>query len=155
MEFLRKHWARLSMALLFLLGGVATIALYWASFADLADASNKMVAWAPFVAAVLFFFGMALVAVLKICAPKFVGFAYGIIGAVITVLFTVILAVEDFEGEFQVNVYWMYVVPLIVFGIQPLVRGLIKFIEREYPAAAAEAPKAEATKPAAAKKAAK
>lgn len=148
MGFFQKHWARLSMALLFLLGGIATIVLYASDFDVL---EKTIVAWAPFIAAVLFFFGMSAVGLLKIFAPKFVGFVYGIIGAVITVLFTVILAVEDFEGELLVNIYWWYVVPLIVFGIQPLVRGLIKFIEGDRPLAQ---PKAEAPK-AAEKKAAK
>jgi hypothetical protein len=147
MEFFQKHWARLSMALLFLIGGVATIVLYAQDFDYLADQSNQMVAWAPFIAAVLFFFGMSAVGFLKIFAPKFVGFVYGIIGAVITVLFTIILAVENFGGFYLVDIYWLYVVPLIVFGIQPLVRGLIKFIEREEPfAPKAEAPKAETPK---------
>jgi hypothetical protein len=147
MEFFQKHWARLSMALLFLLGGAATIVLYVGDF----DILEGIVGWAPFIAAVLFFFGMSAVGFLKIFAPKFVGFIYFGIGAAITLLFTIILAVNKFEGELLVNIYWWYVVPLIVFGIQPLVRGLIKFIESERPL---PQPKAEAPK-AAEKKAAK
>jgi hypothetical protein len=153
MEFIQKHWARLSMALLFLLGAVATISLYASDF----DIMDEAIYWYPFVAALLFFIGSAAVGILKIFAPKYVGFVYGTVGGIITILFTVILAVEDFDGELYIDIYWRYVVPLIVFGIQPLVRGLIKFIEGERPFSSdnpkvAPAPKAEE---APAKKAAK
>jgi peptidoglycan/LPS O-acetylase OafA/YrhL len=145
MEFIQKHWARLSVALLFLIGGILAIISY---STDSFDALNGTEDWFPFIAAILFFFGSSAVAILKIFAPKIVGLVYGIMGGVITILFTVVLATDNTIDDFGVNVFWYYIVPLLVFGVQPLVRGLIKFVEGDkvfVPAEAkpAPAPKAE------------
>ncbi|MDR1917978.1 MAG: hypothetical protein LBQ05_03250 [Christensenellaceae bacterium] len=153
MEFIQKHWARLAMALLFLIGGVIAIVAYADVFGDL----DGVAGWFPFIGAVLFFFGSSAVALLKVFAPKVVGIVYGTVGGIITILFTVVLAVEDFGG-FGVDTFWKYVVPLTVFGVQPLVRGLIKFVEGDRPLAVAKpapAPAEESAPKAEAKKAAK
>jgi peptidoglycan/LPS O-acetylase OafA/YrhL len=153
MEFIQKHWARLSVALLFLIGGIIAIVSYADYFGDLDGVAD----WFPFIAAILFFFGSSAVAVLKIFAPKIVGILYGIMGGIVTILFTVILATEDLSGK-GLDIFWWYIVPLIVFGVQPLVRGLIKFVEGEKvftPAEVKTAPAPETAPKAAAKKTAK
>jgi hypothetical protein len=135
MEFIQKHWARLSMALLFLIGGIIAIIAYADSFDTLKDTAG----WFPFIATVLFFFSSCAVALLKVLCPKSVGFVYGISGGIITILFTVLLAIDNDLG-FGIDTFWYYIVPLIVFGVQPLVRGLIRFIEGDRPLAVAPAP---------------
>jgi hypothetical protein len=136
MEFIQKHWARLSVALLFLVGGILAIVTYADYGFDNLDGTKD---WFPFVAAILFFFGSSAVGLLKIFAPKIVGLVYGIMGGIITILFTVILAADDTVANLNLDVFWWYVVPLIVFGVQPLVRGLIKFIEGDRQFTPAEA----------------
>jgi len=117
------------MALLFLVGGISTIILY---VDDTAFWESFTVRTLPFIAALLFFFGSMTVAFLKIFYPKATGYVYAIVGAAIMFPFAVMLAVGDVTTELNsVEVLWQYVVPLIVFGVQPFVRGLIRFIESE------------------------
>lgn len=164
MDFIRKHWSRLSLALLFLLGGILGIVAFVSS--DIftgRDTVTKFFNIALLVSTMLYFFGMACVTVLKtVAGKKAVSVTYMVFGAIVSILEIVVLCVcmsypnlTSLIGANAVNVFFMFIVPTLVFGFFPLIKGITRFIEAEQtpvPAKATAQPAATAEQPAPAKK---
>jgi hypothetical protein len=132
MEFIKKHWSRLSIALLFLVGGILAIVFYAADgMFDFTgkETSEVIGAIVPFVSALLFFFGMTAVMLMKIYLPKYVGIIYGIVGGVITLAYVILICIYPIKTDS--NNFWIVIVPLIAFGLYPLLKGVTKFVESE------------------------
>ena len=175
MDFIRKNWSRLSLALLFLLGGILGIVAFVNS--DLfTGVSNiqKFYNIALLVSTMVYFFGMACVTVLKaVAGKKAVSLTYMVFGAIVSILEIVVLCVcmnypylTSLLGSNAIAVFFEFIVPTLVFGFYPLIKGITRFIEAEQTpapakttaqpsAAPAEQPAAAAKKPAAKAPAAK
>lgn len=164
MDFIRKNWSRLSLALLFLLGGILGIVAF-VSTDFLTGISNiqKFYNIALLVSTMLYFFGMACVTVLKaVAGKKAVSITYMVFGAIISVLEIVVLCVcmnypylTSLVGVNAIAVFFEFIVPTLVFGFYPLIKGITRFIEAEQtpaPAKTTVQPSATAEQPAAAKK---
>ena len=172
MDFIRKNWSRLSLALLFLLGGIlGIVAFVNTEFLTGDNNVQKFFSIALLVSTMLYFFGMACVTVLKCLAgKKTVSITYMVIGGIISVLEIVVLCVcmrypyyTSLVGPNASSVFFEFVVPTLIFGFYPLIKGITRFIEAEQtpapakmttvqPTAAAkpaEQPAAPAKKPAA------
>jgi hypothetical protein len=131
MEFIKTHWSRLSLALLFLLGGIVAIVCYLVGDAFNATAmsttTDTIGTILPFVSALVFFFGMAAVMLFKAFdKTKYVGIFYGVIGGLVTLANVIVMCIYN---VMSVNGFWTIIVPLIVFGLHPLLKGLTKFVE--------------------------
>ena len=155
MEFIKTHWSRLSIALLFLIGGALAIVFYIDEFAILGKTAaelglteseatgQKLFVLLPFVSALIYFFGMLAVMIFKTLGKKCVGTIYSIVGALVTLFYVVTLCMPWAFGM-DATTYWMVVVPLLVFGLYPLIKGITKFVEADYAPKAAPAPVAKA-----------
>ena len=164
MDFIRKNWSRLSLALLFLLGGILGIVAFVSNdFLTGYTAVQKFYNIALLVSTMLYFFGMACVTVLKtVAGKKAVSITYMVFGAVISVLEIVVLcvcmkypALTSLVGAYAIDVFFEFIVPTLVFGFYPLIKGITRFIEAEQtpaPAKTTAQPSAAAEQPAAAKK---
>lgn len=165
MDFIRKNWSRLSLALLFLLGGILGIVAFANS--DIFTGVNNITKFyniALLVSTMLYFFGMACVTVLKaVAGKKAVSITYMVFGAIVSILEIVVLCVCMNEpnlisliGVNAIVVFFTFIVPTLVFGFYPLIKGITRFIEAEQTPApakttvqpAAEQPAAPAKKPA-------
>ena len=115
------------------------------------------------VSTMLYFFGMACVTTLKaVAGKKAVSITYMVFGAVISVLEIVVLCVcmnypylTSLVGSNAIAVFFQFIVPTLVFGFYPLIKGITRFIEAEQtpaPVKTAVQPSAAAEQPAAAKK---
>ena len=141
MDFIRKNWSRLSLALLFLLGGILGIVAF--VNCDLITANmpgiQKFYNIALLVSTMLYYFGMACVTVLKaVASKKAVSITYMVFGAIISVLEIVVLCVcmnypylTSLVGVNAVAVFFQFIVPTLVFGFYPLIKGITRFIEAE------------------------
>lgn len=177
MDFIRKNWSRLSIALLFLLGGILGIVAFANSglFKLPLDAASMFYYIAMLTSVIVYFFGMVCIMILKSCAgKKAVSLSYMVMGAIVAILNIVVLfvCINDAEkisliGASAVDVFFKFIVVTLVFGFYPLIKGITRFIEAEMtplpvkaaaqPAAAttaapAAAPKATTTTATAAKK---
>ena len=134
MEFIKTHWSRLSIALLFLIGGALAIVCYIADNAFAASGAAAM--WyviVPFASAMLYFFGMLTIMILKaMLDKKCVAWIYIIIGTL--VLLGNITAICAYPLALNVDAFWIVIVPLLVFGLYPLLKGITKFVESGIPA---------------------
>lgn len=156
MDFIRKNWSRLSLALLFLLGGILGIIAMVNSdtfkMFNLLNGYQRFYAIAMVISAMVYFFGMMVVTILKcVAGKKMVSATYMIIGGIVTILEVVVLCVcvnaelISLSGTNSAEVFFEFIVPLIVFGLYPLVKGTTRFIEAEHtpiPAKAAAQPAA-------------
>lgn len=178
MDFIRKNWSRLSLALLYFIGGVIAV-IAWINNSGRIAGEGWVDAFyntSLLIATVVFFFGMVGITVVKTLqnTKKAVSIMYMCIGSLISVLLTVLIVVASCQqssliliyGKGAVNALYQLWIPYIVFGLHLLIKGITRFIEAEsvpaqakpvaQPATAtvaAEAPKATAPK-ATAKKAA-
>lgn len=157
MDFIRKNWSRLSIALLFLLGGILGIVAFANSglFKD-ADGVTMFYHIASLASVIVYFFGMVCIMILKSCTgKKAVSLAYMVIGAIVSILNIVVLfvCVDDANkisliGTSAVDVFFKFIVVTLVFGFYPLIKGVTRFIEAEMtpaPAKVAAQPAATAT----------
>lgn len=167
MDFIRKNWSRLSIALLFLLGGILGIVAFAYSglFKD-ATGLGLFYYIAMLVSVVVYFFGMVCIMILKSCAGrKAVSCGYMIMGAIISILNIVLFAVLvlndatnviNLIGVNAIDVFFRFIVVTLVFGFYPLIKGVTRFIEAEMtpaPVKAAAQPAATTTEAAPAPKA--
>ena len=180
MDFIRKNWSRLSLAFLYLIGAVIAVVAWVNNSGTIAGANwvESFYNIALIISTAVFFLGMVAVTFVKSLqnSKKAVSIIYMVIGGVITLLLLVLIIVASlnnsdlvlFFGANAVNSFYTLWVPFIVFGLQPLIKGVTRFVESvNVPAAApvtpvaapvAEAPaeeKAPAKKTAAKAKAAK
>ena len=175
MDFIRKNWSRLSLAFLFLLGGIIAI-VSWANYADVIALANGLGLYyviALMTSTFVFFFGMVAVTVLKSVtnSKKAVSFVYMVMGAISTILLLVYICIASaqepsavtFTGTAAMPLFYTIWVPLFVFGLYPLIKGVTRFVETtvvpakavvEQPAAQPVAAPAAPAKKAPAKKAA-
>ena len=141
MDFIRKNWSRLSLAFLFLLGGIIAI-ISWANYADAIALANGLGLYyfiALMTSTFVFFFGMVAVAVLKAVtnSKKAVSFVYMVMGAIPTILLLVFICIANaqapslvsFVGVDAMSMFYMLWVPLFVFGLYPLIKGVTRFVE--------------------------
>ena len=151
MEFVKTHWSRLSIALLFLIGGALAIVFYVVSGAfDFAAGTTVSVILGtilPFISALLYFFGMFAIMLIKTTNKKCVGILYAIIGGLVTILNIIAICVYTvIMGQWG---FWSIIVPLLVFGLYPLIKGVTRFVEADVaplPASASAAPAAKKAK---------
>lgn len=161
MDFIRKNWSRLSIALLFLLGGILGIVAFANSglFKLANDAASTFYYIAMLTSVIVYFFGMVCVMILKSCAgKKAVSMAYMVMGAIVAILNLVVLfvCINDASkisliGANAVDVFFRFIVVTLVFGFYPLIKGITRFIEAEMtplPAKAAPAQPATTAAPA-------
>ena len=143
MDFIRKNWSRLSLAFLFLVGGVISV-IAWINNPNL-DTKDWMLSFyntALLISSIVFFFGMVGVTVMKSIpnSKKIVSIVYMSMGGIITVLYLILIAVLGgndgadyfvFFGDFGVQALYNVWVPFLVFGLHPLIKGVTRFIEAE------------------------
>lgn len=171
MNFIRNNWSRLSLALIFLLGGILGIVAFANSGMFNLDVDNatKFFHIALLISTLVYFFGMVCVTVLKaVAGKKAVSITYMVMGGIISILNIVVLCVCVNKTNlisltqpypYGINALFEFIVPTLVFGLYPLLKGITRFVEAEHtpapvkPAvqqAATEAPaKAETAAPAA------
>ncbi len=173
MDFIRKNWSRLSLALFYALGGIFAI-IAWVNFGSrITDGNwlNQMYNIMLLISTMLFFFGMVGVTIVKTLnnSKKIVSALYMVVGGLITVMLLVLIVVTGFNnselasisGSNALVAFYQLWVPFFVFGLHPLVKGATRFIEAEMvpaqvkPAAAPVAETVVAEKPAAKKAAPK
>lgn len=183
MDFIRKNWSRLSLAFLFLIGGVIAV-IAWVNNSEFIADKNWIESFyniALLISTILFFFGMVAVTIVKSLqnSKKAVSVIYMVMGSVISLILIVLVVIASangqnfvlFVGERAIESFYQLWVPFIVFGLYPLIKGATRFIETtNVPAKAvvaepvakpakeevvAEAPKAPAKKTASKAKAAK
>ena len=169
MDFIRKNWSRLSLAFLYLIGGVIAVVAWvnnWDSITG-SEGIEKFFYISVFISTIMFFFGMVCVTLVKaiVNSKKAVSAIYMVFGSVITILLMVFIIVASsqqyevvlFASANALESFYMLWVPFIVFGLYPLIKGATRFIEASnVPAKAevaqpavetvAEAPKAPAKK---------
>ena len=178
MDFIRKNWSRLSLALLFLIAGVFAIVAWVTDSVYLFEyvESGAFFKVAILISTIAFFFGMVAVCLAKSFpnSKKAVSIIYMVMGAVSTIILLVYVCVAanqepdmvTISGVYSSVIFYMLWVPLFVFGLHPLIKGVTRFVETTtvpakatvaQPTAevAAEAPKAPAKKAPAKKAAAK
>ena len=178
MDFISKNWSRLSLAFLYFIGGVIAV-IAWVNIPS--DYAFTAIGWlnnfykvALIVSTIVYFFGMVGVTIMKTMqnSKKIVNILYMSVGGLITVLLMVLMIVAScndsnliliFGNRAIASLYQLWV-PIFVFGLHPLIKGVTRFIEAEMvpaqakvqPAAApvaktapakAEAPKAKAAAP--------
>ncbi len=149
MNFIKENWSRFSMALLYLLGGALGIIMFISyGFADIFEAKNFADAFlilVPVLSFLVYFFGMVALLITKCVASKKVSsILYMAIGGFIALLnlvtFVVFSSELNLAGAVDFNTLFVYVVPMIVFGFYPLLKGITRFIEAEVVAVKAKAP---------------
>lgn len=163
MDFIRKHWSRLSLAFLYFIGGVIAV-VAWINNSNrfaVADWLNAFFKTVLLIATIVYFFGMVGVTIMKSMqnSKKIVSALYMAVGGLVTVLLLVLIVVASCNDTDLVIIYgnpaitnfYMLWVPFIVFGLHPLIKGVTRFIEAEAIPAKANvqpvaAPVAEATK---------
>lgn len=143
MDFIRKNWSRLSLALLFFIGGVIAV-IAWINNPGRITEGDWLSAFyntALLIATIVFFFGMVGITIVKSMenSKKIVSIIYMAMGGVVTVLLLVLITVAAcnnanyvlFIGDFAtVSLYQLWI-PLIVFGLYPFIKGITRFIEAE------------------------
>ena len=163
MDFIRKNWSRLSLALLFFIGGVIAV-VAWINFPTRivpeGDGFFGFHNIALLISTIVFFFGMVAVTIVKSLenSKKIVSIIYMCMGGIVTVLMLVLLTVLSIKGDpytylffifgktaidpiwGPVAVLYMFWVPTIVFGLYPLIKGITRFIEAEHIPAAVKQP---------------
>ena len=161
MDFIRKNWSRLSLAFIYLIGAVIAVVAWvnnWNYIAD-AEGIEKFFFISMFISTIMFFLGMVCICVVKAvsCSKKAVSAIYIAMGGLISALLMVFIVVAScqqydmvlFTGDTAVMSLYFLWIPLIVFGLYPLVKGVTRFIEAvNVPAQAAAQPVAQpAAKP--------
>lgn len=160
MDFIRKNWSRLSLALLYLIGGVIAVVAWVNNPFGIVIKGQGVYSFfniAVLISTILYFFGMVAITIVKSLthSKKIVSAIYMAVGGIITVLLVVLLAVGSFNefelvsiaGNAALYSFYLYYIPLIIFGLYPLIKGVTRFIEAE--TVPAKAPVAPATAPAA------
>ena len=143
MDFIRKHWSRLSLAFLYFIGGVIAV-VAWINNSNrfaAADWLNAFYKTALLISTIVFFFGMVGVTIMKSMqnSKKIVSILYMCVGGLITVLLLVLVIVASCNdadlvliyGDGAIATFYQLWVPFIVFGLHPLIKGVTRFIEAE------------------------
>ncbi len=143
MDFIRKNWSRLSLAFLFFLGGVIAVVAWVNNSSDITDVKwlNNFYNIALLISTIVFFFGMVGVTIVKSMenSKKVVSAIYMCVGGLVTVLLLVLIVVAGVNNSDLVLIYgdkalvtlYQLWVPFLVFGLQPLIKGVTRFIEAE------------------------
>lgn len=159
MDFIRKNWSRLSLALLYFIGGVMAIVAwvnYFAEASSLLDAVHWIYRFeyiAVMIATLVFFFGTVAITIAKSLqnSKKAVSVIYMLMGTISTLILLVFVVLASFQevdlflpvGLSAISTFFTIWVPFIVFGLHPLIKGVTRFVEAvNVPAAA---PVAQAT----------
>lgn len=153
MDFIRKNWSRLSLAFLYLIGGVIAVIAWVNNKAMLSVGGwmERMYFITACVSTIAFFFGMAAIAVVKSLqnSKKAVSVIYMVLGGLVTLMLLTVIVVATcknvekiaFTDFFALYLVW---IPLFVFGLHPLIKGVTRFIEAtNVPAKAPAAPVAQ------------
>ncbi len=140
MDFIRKNWSRLSIALLYLVGGVLAV-VAWVNFYSVDASFSAIVNFrmiATLIATLAFFLGMIAIAIVKsvTCSKKAVSLVYMIMGGVATIAMLAYIITASFQDsplffggiEGLLSFYQIWV-PFFVFALHPLVKGVTRFIE--------------------------
>ena len=143
MDFISKNWSRLSLAFLYFIGGVIAV-IAWVNIpSDFTTIGwlNNLYKIALIISTVAFFFGMVGITVIKTMqnSKKIVNILYMSIGGLITVLLMVTMIVAScndselitISGNRAVENFYRLWVPIFVFGLHPLIKGVTRFIEAE------------------------
>ena len=153
MDYIRKNWSRLSLALLYFVGGVIAVIAWINNSGHVADKDwlNALYNTIVVIATVLYFFGMVGVTIMKTMqnSKKIVSILYMTIGALISVMMLVLICIASSNqadliliyGDGAITAFYQLYVPFIVFGLHALIKGVTRFIEAEgIPAKAAVQP---------------
>lgn len=144
MNFIHNNWSRLSLALIFLLGGILGIVAFANSgmFSLDVDDTTKFFHIALLISTLVYFFGMVCVTVLKaVAGKKAVSVAYMVMGGIISILNIVVLCVCMNKTNlislvqpypYGINALFEFIVPTLVFGLYPLLKGITRFVEAEH-----------------------
>lgn len=165
MDFIRKNWSRLSLAFLYLIGGVIAV-IAWVNYANTYSSVLSNLDWlthfqniALLVSTIAFFFGMVAITVVKSLqnSKKAVSAIYMVVGGIATLallVYIIVATCQDadlvvFTGANALNRFYVLWVPFFVFGLHPLIKGITRFIEASaVPAKAAATPVVAAEQPA-------
>lgn len=153
MDFIRKNWSRLSLAFLYLIGGVVAV-IAWVNNKAMFSVGGwmeRMYFITACVSTIAFFFGMAAIAVVKSLqnSKKAVSVIYMVLGGLVTLMLLTVVIVATCKNVEMIaftNFLSLYLVwiPLFVFGLHPLIKGVTRFIEAtNVPAKAPAAPVAQ------------
>lgn len=126
-------------------------------FRTAADGITKFSNIVLLISVLLYFFGMVCVLVLKSCAgKKAVSISYMVMGGIIALLNLALLfvCINDNDkislvGTDAVGVFLRFIVPTLVFGFYPFIKGITRFIEAEMTPAPVKPAVQPATQPAA------
>ena len=145
MDFISKNWSRLSLAFLYFIGGVIAV-IAWVNIPS--DYPFTAIGWlnsfykiALIISTIVYFFGMVGVTVMKSMqnSKKIVSMLYMCVGGLVTVLLLVMMIVASCNdgdlilifGNRAVDNFYRLWVPIFVFGLHPLIKGVTRFIEAE------------------------
>ncbi len=141
MDFIRKNWSRLSLAFLYLIGGVIAVIAWVINAKSIFSSEDWLVQFnsiALLVSTIAFFFGMVAITIVKsLQSKKAVSVIYMVIGGIATLALLVYIIVAScqnadlvvFAGEEAQIRFYMLWVPFIVFGLHPLIKGVTRFVE--------------------------
>ncbi len=140
MDFIRKNWSRLSIALLYLVGGVLAV-VAWVNFYTVGVSFSAMLNFrliATLIATFAFFLGMIAIAIVKsvTASKKAVSLVYMLMGGVATIAMLAYIITASFQdsslflgGVAGLESLYQLWIPFIVFALHPLVKGVTRFIE--------------------------
>jgi len=151
MEFLKKNWAKITIAVLTFLAGL----VYLIAFVQTTLAIRIFEYHAAWIAGIVFFWGVTAYLVCKMLDQdwaKWVLLGTGLVGTVFSVAY--LIYALDTTGDFFTTLGFSHAFTfLVVFGLIPLVKGIKKVVkcccEEKAQKATPAAPKATAPKAAA------